>query len=222
MHKLVRPSEEPSALAEARSLRCEDWNALGLGRPNAREEVQLALLLMQNEKCAYCECKLDMHDGHIEHFKRRKWFPELTFAWNNLYYSCCRNGTCGRHKDRVLDKSRVDELIDPCVDDPEDYLQFTFDGNVSIREGLSEERISRAALTIDVFNLKHLQLVEMRLNTLRSFEWLKQMSATQIDAYLDELPLTTPFLTAIYHYFGRRFSPVEDSKREVDAPRDDE
>ena len=204
MHKLVRPAEEPNALAEARASRCEDWNAFSLRRPGAKEEVQLALLVMQNEKCAYCECKLDMHEGHIEHFRRKKWFPELTFSWCNLYYSCCRNGTCGRHKDRVLDKSMVDELIDPCVDNPEDYLQFTFDGNVAVRSGLSEEGVSRAKLTIDSFNLKHAQLIEKRLNMLKSFEWLKQMDAKQIDAYLAQLPSTTPFLTAIYHYFGRR------------------
>ena len=206
MHKLVRPAEEPSALAEARSLQCRDWSAFWKGRSNAKEELQLALLSMQDEKCAYCECKLDFHEGHIEHFRRKNahWFPELMFEWSNLYYSCCRNGTCGRHKDRVLDRSRVDELIDPCADDPEDYLQFTFDGNVAVRSGLSKECASRATLTIDTFNQKHAQLVEMRLNMLKSFEWLKQLSATQIDSYLKQLPPTTPFLTAIYHYFGRR------------------
>ncbi len=206
MHKLVRPIEEPSGLAEARSLQCRDWSAFWQGRSKAKEELQLALLLMQDEKCAYCECKLDLHEGHIEHFRRKNvdWFPELTFEWGNLYYSCCRNGTCGRHKDRVLDKPRVGELIDPCTDNPEDYLQFTFDGNVAVRSELSEEGASRATLTIDTFNLRHTQLVEMRLNTLKSYEWLKQMSAIQIDAYLSQLPSTTPFLTAIYHYFGKR------------------
>lgn len=209
MHKLMRSAVVPNALAEAKAFGAQDWSAFWQGRSVAKEEVQLALLLMQDEKCAYCECGLGLHEGHIEHFKKKnpQWFPELTFEWSNLYYSCCRNGTCGFHKDRVLvDKDKISALIDPCVDDPEDYLQFTFDGQVSARGGLSNEAAHRAELTIDTFNLKHLQLVQMRLNVLKSYEWLKQMSAAQIDAYLKQLPPTTPFLTAIYHCFGRRYS----------------
>lgn len=110
MHKLVRSCPEPQALAEARQSGVDDWDHF----PSAKKkEVQFDLLVMQDERCAYCESALDLAEGHIEHFRRKNkdWFPELTFVWDNLYYSCQCNGTCGRHKDRVLKKDQVDRLI---------------------------------------------------------------------------------------------------------------
>ena len=207
MHKLDRPASIPRGLAEAQAARCIDWEAFWHGKADRKEEVQAALLAMQDEKCAYCECKLGLHEGHIEHFRRKGkgWFPQLTFEWTNLYYSCRRNGTCGCHKDRVLVKSQLAQLVDPCADNPEDYLQFALDGHVCIREGISEMQSLRARLTIDAFNLNHEQLVQMRSNMIKGFKWREGKSAAEIDACLDGLPPSTPFLTTLSHYFGRRY-----------------
>lgn len=206
MHKLARPTAEPEVLSEAQSLGANDWESFWHGRITEKTELQQALLDMQDGKCAYCEAKVDLHEGHIEHFRRKnpKWFPELTFVWSNLYYSCCKKGTCGRHKDRVLSRSDVDKLIDPCVDDPEEFLQFTFDGNVTACSNLDNDGLSRAMLTISTFNLRHEELVDARRNTLKGYEWLKKRSAKEIDEYLDDLSSETPFLTAIYHFFGKK------------------
>lgn len=208
MHKLTRSYPEPQALVNARTSGATEWDAYWSGRGAGKESVQFDLLLMQHEKCAYCECALDLHQGHIEHFRRKKpdeWFPQLTFVWENLYYSCCRNGTCGCHKDRVLSRDDVDLLIDPCVDNPEDFIQFTYDGGVDIRSGLDELKTRRAKLTISTFGLPNPKLVELRRNALKAYEWLKALSSDQIDDYLANLPDTTPFITAIYHYFGKKY-----------------
>lgn len=206
MHKLTRPAETPKVLSAAQALGATDWDVFWRTRSAEKTALQQALLDMQNGTCAYCESRLGLHEGHIEHFRRKNasWFPELMFAWSNLYYSCCRNGTCGRHKDRVLKREDADALIDPCVDDPEEYLQFTFDGNVAVRSNLVARDAYRARLTIETFSLKHEHLVGMRKNVLRSYEWLKTKATKEIDDYLSALPLDTPFLTAIYHFFGKK------------------
>ena len=205
MHKLERPPAEPVALREARDSGCPDWDHFPSDK---KAEVQVELILMQNGRCAYCEATVDQGEGHIEHFrlKNQEWFPEKTFEWKNLYYSCMRNGTCGCHKDRVLQKEEADCLIDPCVDNPEDFLQFTHNGGVEARSDLSMKDALRAKVTINTFNLKQEDLIAERANVLRGYEWLEQYPATQIDEVLAEVAATegTPFVTAIYHYFGRR------------------
>lgn len=204
MHKLVRSYPEPQVLAEARQNGVEDWDHF----PSAKKkEVQLDLLVMQDERCAYCESALDLAEGHIEHFRRKNkdWFPELTFVWDNLYYSCMGNGTCGCHKDRVLEKDQVDMLIDPCKDNPEDYLVFTPDGEVNPRPALSESDRARAELTIDVFNLRHPALCQKRANEIRKYAWMRdsEYSSDEIDEYL-ALTKIDQYVTAICHSLGKR------------------
>lgn len=208
MHKLTRPSSVPSPLIgvpppQDGSVAWEDHWRTHLGQ---KAIVQLDLLCMQNELCAYCESKLEMDKGHIEHFRRKNkdWFPQLTFVWSNLYYSCLRPGTCGVHKDKVLRIGDVNKLIDPCADNPEDFLLFSYDGGVSPRESLSAGDRERAELTIQAFNLMHKDLRVARENQVRAYKWLESYPADEIDQYLDSLPRNTPHITAIYHYFNRR------------------
>lgn len=203
MHKLDRPYPGPSVLQKAKT------EGLAWDEFHEKEEVQLALSVMQNNRCAYCESSLKIGEGHIEHFRRKNkdWFPALTFEWSNLFYSCMRNGSCGCHKDRpgVLAKDQLDLLIDPCVDNPEDFLVFTADGNVSPRSGLSEADHKRAVLTIDVFNLRHPDLKCARANEIKKYKWMIDTDLT--NAEVEDCLAVTPidqYITAVYHYLGQR------------------
>ena len=46
-----------------------------------------------------------------------------------------------------------DDLIDPSIDDPADYLVFVTDGTIRLKEGLSPDQVRRANETIRVFHL---------------------------------------------------------------------
>ena len=53
------------------------------------------LVRMFRSKCAYCESKITHVDyGHIDHYRPKSKFPDLTFEWSNLLLACgiC-NGT---------------------------------------------------------------------------------------------------------------------------------
>lgn len=201
MHKLVR-TEEPSVLTVA----ADSYSTWDDFPSQEKTDVALSLCAMQSERCAYCEAKLGVGNGHIEHFRRKApdWFPDLTFSWPNLFYSCMRNGTCGLHKDRVLAREDVDDLINPCEDNPEDFLQFTHDGRVAVRSGLCDRDRKRADLTIKTFNLNQETLVAERKNELKKYEWLGQYSTEEIDACLENLG-DVQFITAIFHFFGRKY-----------------
>lgn len=212
MHKIDR-SPEPQELISARE-NYSNWDEFPSGE---KKQVRDTLLIMQDFRCAYCERQLhsDHHtdaeqwDGHIEHFRRKTqhFHPELTFAWDNLFYSCLIGNTCGKNKDSFIKrKEDYAMLIDPCKDNPEDYFVFTCTGRIEIRSDLSELAQSKAAFTLKAFNLNEPSLVQMRKNTLKSYEWAKKHSQEELEEILSDLQ-TRPFITAIYHYFGKRVSP---------------
>lgn len=212
MHKLVR-TQEPSELVQARKDGIRDWDDFPT---KAKKVVRNELLRFQNCRCAYCERKLrvinpaiDEWNGHIEHFRKKdqQFYPELTFVWANLFYSCKTGATCGRHKDHyikdVKQKSQFDLLIDPCRENPEDFLGFDTQGRIFVRSGLSDENKKRAEFTIKAFCLDDPALTQERRDCLRQHEWMINYSVEEIKSYLQSIA-DTPFVTAIYHYFGER------------------
>ena len=210
MHKLTRTTE-PAELIQARVKKLPDWDSFPRSEKKA---VRDELLLMQNFRCAYCERKLhdvsseneNKWDGHIEHFRRKDqhFHPELTFVWENLFYSCLTKATCGKHKDDyVYSKEQYALLIDPCKENPEDFLFFDDRGKISIRTGLSEENKKRAVFTIKAFHLDDPVLTKERESHLKKHEWVKTYPVEFINEYLKSIS-DDPFVTNIFHYFGRR------------------
>lgn len=177
MHRLDRAAVEvPNCLKKYRPGQ-HDWD--NDVSKDDRQEVRVLLLKMTSERCAYCErflwptANVNLPEDrqwhkvcHIEHFRRRKLFPELTFEWSNLFLSCNDQQTCGKHKDeskevkaRPFDPAR---LIKPDDEDPGRLLFFTDSGEVRPRRGLRPEDDHHAMETIRVFNLNHPRLVERR------------------------------------------------------------
>ena len=144
MKKLSRPEAAPECLT-SRDLEGRDWEAL----PSpCKAEVEEALARMQGQgaettaTCAYCEASLSP-GKHVEHFRRRLGYPELTFAWDNLFLSCNGGGRrhCGHYKDGPQSGTyHPDNLIKPDVHDPRRFLYFHRNGSVRVRssEALSE------------------------------------------------------------------------------------
>jgi uncharacterized protein (TIGR02646 family) len=110
---------------------------------------------LQGRRCAYCEGPLETLGQHIEHFRRKRAFPHLTFDWTNLFWSCDQDGHCGCYKDRKCGPYDPNDLIDPSVNDPELYLRFSSDGRIRLVHGLSADDVHRAHETLRVFNLDH-------------------------------------------------------------------
>jgi uncharacterized protein (TIGR02646 family) len=120
---------------------------------------------MQGCRCAYCESSLEQAGRHIEHFyqKADDQFPQKTFDWDNLFGSCNRNESCGRHKDNNTTPD-FNHLIKPDIENPEYYFQFLMDGRITLRDNLTETECHKAEETLRVFNLnpEHGPLKNMR------------------------------------------------------------
>lgn len=148
MHKLNRPNA-PACLNNYQH-GTNNWSDLTHAD---RNEIWQQLDAMQARRCAYCEDALQDTSRHIEHFEQRSRSPQMTFAWSNLFGSCNKGNSCGKHKDRQQYNPR--DIIKPDVDDPEDYLRFMSSGRIIPRNDLDLEDKIKAEETLRVFNLDH-------------------------------------------------------------------
>ncbi|WP_455543519.1 HNH endonuclease [Intestinibacter sp.] len=93
------------------------WNS-----PKIKETLKKALTDMSHNKCAYCECILDIEskDVTIDHFLPKSNNESLVIAWTNLLPSCLR---CNRKKNR-----KEDVIINPCEINPKEHLGIKNNG----------------------------------------------------------------------------------------------
>lgn len=208
MHKLQR-GNAPAGLSNYRHGK-DNWGALS---PDDKTAIWRELDAMQGQRCAYCESDIADGNKHIEHFRQKDPNPTTTFLWSNLFGSCNREESCGRHKDRRISYLPTD-LLKPDEDDPEHYLVFAADGSVSPRKNLSPVDLRRATETLRIFNLngvlRHIRFREVAgyvqtaeeiaelANDYPESEWLPLLQ--------DELAKIShlPFATAIKHVLTRQ------------------
>jgi len=88
------------------------------------KQIKDCLVKMFHGKCAYCESQIRHIDyGHIEHYRPKSIFPELTYSWSNLLLAC---GVCNgkAHKgDKFPQNHEGGPLINPGFDDPDAHFQ---------------------------------------------------------------------------------------------------
>jgi len=204
MHKLDRTSvEAPPCLANYRHGE-NTWDDV----KDDKAQIHVQLERLQGRRCAYCEGSLDDLGQHIDHLRQRRAFPKLTFQWPNLYWSCLADDSCGRYKDHEAGPYEHDDLIDPCVDDPDRFFRFRADGGIEVRSGLSARDQHRAKETLRVFNLNPQfgRLRKMRKSAVDGFVYLvdgcDDYSVSELgDIFEAELAATAhlPFFTVVRH-----------------------
>lgn len=119
-----------------------------------RQDIWRCLDAMQRGLCAYCEGRLESLGRHIDHHCRKSRHPRMTFLWSNLFGSCDRNDSCGHFKDRPGGAPYTcDQLLDPCTEDPDEFLVIRDSGRIEARSGLAEAERTRAETTLRVLNL---------------------------------------------------------------------
>lgn len=113
-----------------------------------------ALRIANNDKCMYCESKISHIDfAHVEHIKPKSVdkFPELTYEWTNLGYSCpkCNNFKSEKYEDDT-------PFIDPYSEDPENHL-ISYGTMIMPKNGCE-----RGEITIREIGINRNELIEKR------------------------------------------------------------
>lgn len=151
-------------------------------------------------RCAFCESNFGLETPEIVHFRPvtgcrgldgeyfAQYYWWLAYEWKNIYLSC---SMCMKYKrdlfpladenlrakiltewELLLDEKNL--LLDPCVDNPEEFLGHDREGNIT---AFGE----RGRVTIEVFGLNRSQLVEQRKSVLNNFEFLLNAVKTNSD-----------------------------------------
>ncbi|MGE3261386.1 MAG: retron Ec78 anti-phage system effector HNH endonuclease PtuB [Bacteriovoracia bacterium] len=177
-----------------------------------KAEIRTALEQMQGRRCAYCEGSIDELGQHIEHFRRKRVFPHLTFAWDNLLWCCDARDSCGHYKDRKGWPYDINHLLNPCIHDPDNFFRFRTDGSISIRRGLNQQELRMAQETLRVLNIdpEWGRLRQMRKRAVSTFltllDDLNGFTETELQQLLqDELIQARglPFYTVVRHALTR-------------------
>lgn len=213
MHRLHRDPQAPAGLG--RYQHGQDKWGMQSPTPVERTEIWEKLNAMQGSRCAYCEVTIAPASSHIEHFRQRSRYPQGTFDWSNLFGSCKRKGTCGDHKDTCGGYDHA-ALIKPDEENPDDFLVFTPNGNVSPRADLTGEQRHRATETIRIFNLNGPEgaLRQIRQREVAGYVQTAEAFADMATAFPEHewMPLLQeelantlhlPFATAIRHTLTR-------------------
>lgn len=182
-----------------------------------KEQIRSALLTIQGHRCAYCERRTgeNPNDGHIEHFRSQAIHQGMTLDWDNMFWSCNDEHSCGKYKDgcnrEAGPRSRFNpqHLIDPSVDNADDFLLFVTDGTVRPIGDLNDDLRMRACESLRVFNLADsAYLRKAREDAVRPYfstiSWLQENAPEKVADYLhceqSKIDLQ-PFSTSIRHFF---------------------
>lgn len=211
MHKLDRNGANQPTCLSSYDHRTQDWDDIGAA---CKRDIREALKAMQGGcRCAYCEGPT-YAGGHIEHFRRKAHFPELTFAWTNLFFSCDAPEHCGHHKDSKGTSYDPDDLVKPDDHNPDTLFYFHSTGEVRVRSGIDSSAVRRAEETIRVFNLNHGPLKASRRRAIDAFnrrdpdllEAIMELPPADREAFITaevEATRSAPFWTTIRHFFER-------------------
>jgi len=125
------------------------------------EEIKEAVFSSSDNKCCFCESKLEEINGYpeIEHFKPKSIYPVNCFEWENLMPICRNCNGSKKNHDPICEP-----IINPYIDNPEEFLEFK---NLKIRALNADLKGKK---TIEVCNLNRLSLLEKRSKLLLELE----------------------------------------------------
>jgi uncharacterized protein (TIGR02646 family) len=114
-------------------------------------------------KCAFCERKVELSAGRIEHFKPKSEYVDLTFDWNNLLYACevCNNAENKGDK-FPLDCDGTPLLINPTDKDCDiyQYLEFYWDEKSQLAHVQGKD--GRGQVVVEILSLDRNDLINHR------------------------------------------------------------
>jgi uncharacterized protein (TIGR02646 family) len=148
------------------------------------EDARIALKNIYNNKCAYCEQRIEQ--SHIEHYRPKKIYYWLAFSWDNLILAC---PTCNQNKGinfdidgtsiefqdsdaniRSIHNSgtnydliELPKMVNPETTNPLENIRFH-------KSGLIQSSDTRIAYTIEKCKIDRPDLNDQRRTLLNSFQ----------------------------------------------------
>lgn len=143
--------------------------------PDLYEECIVQLEIEQENLSGYTEKPLK-NNIHVDHYRKQEWFSSqsMVFGWENLIADEHNKDFGADYKDTHLNgPNEYAKLINPVMEDPHLFLTYMDEGIIKPVAGLSNNDKIKAEFTINVFNLKHKFLTELRGDAIRLVKMYK-------------------------------------------------
>jgi uncharacterized protein (TIGR02646 family) len=133
--------------------------------PEIYQDTRLQILFdEQLLQCGYTEIYINNEEeSHIDHYKKREHFPNLTFAWNNLIVATKDSKFGANYKDNTY-KIRPHEynlIFNPVIDNVEQYFYYDEFGMIREDEGKVKKTVEIFNLNYDLLKFKRKQIIDL-------------------------------------------------------------
>ena len=120
---------------------------------------------------------------HVDHFRKQALFntPDMVFGWGNMIADEHNPNYGADYKDKRVTREEYDKLINPVLEDPHHYLTYMDEGIIKPVDGLTVQEREKAEKTIEIFNLKHPLLKELRERAIKMVKEYKNQGLTEED-----------------------------------------
>lgn len=118
---------------------------------------------------------------HVDHFRKQALFntQDLVFGWNNLIADEHNPGYGADFKDKRVTREEYEKLINPVLEDPHHFLTYMDEGVIKPVDGLTQQEREKAEKTIEIFNLRHPLLKELRERAIKMVKDYKNQGLTE-------------------------------------------
>ena len=181
MRKIAKGEPLEAFTTFVRQYRPQKWEELP---PDISRQCRNHILEMeQNGLSGYTEKPLDADSKslHIDHFRKRELFNGDVFTWNNFIVdekNCGYGADAKDSRNGVRTREEYSMIVNPVEEDPRRYFQYMVDGQIVPAGELDDVERRKAQHTIDVFNLNHSALCDLRKQKKLQVKQLKEGNMT--------------------------------------------
>ncbi len=130
------------------------------------QAIRSALTQMTQERCAFCDGPIGSESREtVEHFKPKRRFPQLAYAWDNLFPCCdkCQSFKLDQFDEAILKPDALDYIF---------HHYFTVNyhtGDIEPSPHVNENAQHRAKITLEIYGLNASKRKTMRLREWRNY-----------------------------------------------------
>ena len=157
-------------------------------RKDEKDMIKEILIEEQNQRCAYCMCRIDLSSTSIEHYIPQSVDPSLSIDYRNMFAVC--NITKNNPREhQTCDAHRGNSAlhIDPRSKSDIDTIQYTHSGGIKSVKDVFDNDLN-AILNLNDERLRNNRMAAMkaladRFNKNKDREW----SRKKIESFLSDL-----------------------------------
>ncbi len=213
--KYIKKNQEPSSLTAWNKRQVKkkpNWNSF---TKSVKSDVYAELLKEQGYICGYCGISITRKNCHIEHFRPKSVYTELTFEYRNLIASCqgedlvrpTKPVHCGHKKGAWFDEELMISPLDPKCGD---YFKYSGFGEILPTDDIDKQlaaktTIGRLALNIDKLKEMRRVAIDAVLQVTEGLSDEEIQILAQAYQQVDKEGRYTPFWATVAYTFKQFF-----------------